>query len=113
MKQADREKQEAREQLKEIIGDTRTIYTKLNHVSRSGMYRVIDVFIIQDNKPLRISWSVAKAIGNKYDRRHEGVGIGGCGMDMGFAIVYNLSMALFCPDKYDHESAYTLKQEWI
>jgi hypothetical protein len=72
-----------------------TVYTSLNHVSKSGMMRVIDVRIIRDNVPLRLSWTAADAIGTPYNRQHEGVQMGGCGMDMGFALVYNLSSALW------------------
>ncbi len=31
----------------------------------------------------------------RYDRKREGIVIGGCGMDMGFAIVNNLSETLY------------------
>jgi hypothetical protein len=89
--------QKAIETLKEqfhiVPGDT--IYTKLNHVSRSGMSRTIDVYLLRDNEPLRISWSVAEATGFTYDRKFEGVKVGGCGMDTGFEIVYNLGHYLF------------------
>jgi hypothetical protein len=90
-----------------------TVYTILKHVSKSGMMRVIDVYIIRNNEPLRLSWSVAELIGATYDRKHEGVKVGGCGMDMGFHIVNNLSMALFCPGKYEHDAAYKLNHRWI
>jgi hypothetical protein len=90
-----------------------TVYTRLKHVSASGMMRVIDCYIIRDNEPLRISWSVAKAAGYTYDRKYEGVKVGGCGMDMGFSIVNNLSICLFCPNNYDHDQAYKLQHQWL
>jgi hypothetical protein len=55
------------------------------------MYRVLDVYIIKDNAPLRLSWSVAIVAGAGYDKRHEGVRAGGCGLDVGFALVYSLA----------------------
>ncbi|OQW34882.1 MAG: hypothetical protein A4E20_01510 [Nitrospira sp. SG-bin2] len=82
-------------ELKKILKPGDTIYTKLNHVSKSGMYRVIDVFIVRKNEPLRLSWSVAEITGMGYDRKHEGVKASGCGMDMGYEVVYQLSHALF------------------
>jgi len=72
-----------------------TVYTKLDHVSKSGMMRVIDLYVIRDNVPLRISWSAALATGYKYNQKHEGMQMDGCGMDMGFAAVYALSRALW------------------
>ena len=72
-----------------------TVYTKLIHVSKSGMMRVIDCYVIRDNEPLRISWSAAKASGFAYNKKHEGVQVDGCGMDEGFNLVYNLSAVLF------------------
>jgi hypothetical protein len=92
-----------------------TVYTILKHVSTSGMMRVIDAYIIRDNIPLRLSWSVAEAIGMTYNRKHEGVQIGGCGMDMGFAIVNDLSRVLFTPkgERYNHDAAYKLNHRWI
>lgn len=92
-----------------------TVYTILKHVSSSGMMRVIDVYIIRDNIPLRLSWSVSEAIGMTYNKKHEGVQIGGCGMDMGFAIVNDLSITLFTPkgERYNHDAAYKLSHRWI
>ena len=54
---------------------------------------------MRENEPIRISWSVADAIGFNYDRNYEGVKIGGCGMDVGFEVVYNLGLTLF-PDGF-------------
>ena len=89
------------------------VYTILKHVSQSGMYRVVDLYVIHDNRPIRITYSACAATGMKYDRRHEGMGVGGCGTDVGFEAVYNLSIALFCNGTYDHDAAYSLKQEWL
>ena len=94
------ERKEAIDKLHSLIDPGDVIYTKMLHVSRSGMYRVIDVYIIKDNVPLRLSWSVADAIQERYDKKHEGVGVSGCGMDMGFHIVYNLSRVLY-PQGFD------------
>jgi hypothetical protein len=94
------EQAQARETLRGKIKPSETIYTVLKHVSRSGMYRVVDVFRIVDDQPLRISYIVAQATGLKYDRKHEGVGVSGCGMDMGFEVVYTLGQYLF-PDGFE------------
>ena len=95
----DSEKQEAERLLRIAMPEGTTVYTVLRHVSASGMMRVIDVYIIKDDIPLRYSWSVAKLIGATYDKKHEGVKVVGCGMDMGFHIVNSLGYALFGYDK--------------
>ena len=72
-----------------------TIYTVLAHVSSSRMLRVVRLIWIKDNKPFDISFRAAQALELPYDERHEGVRVSGCGMDMGFAVVYDLAMKLF------------------
>ena len=98
----ERERNEAitylRENVKLVPGDT--VYTTVRSVARSGMSRTMDVYVMRDNEPWRITYSVAKATGHQYDDRREALRIGGCGMDMGFALVYDLSYALW-PDGFD------------
>lgn len=78
-----------------------TIYTVLRHRSSSGMFRVIDLFVIRPDlwsgkQSIRsIGYLVADALGMSHDREREGIKVSGCGMDMGFNLVYNLSSALF------------------
>jgi hypothetical protein len=81
--------------LRETLKPGTTVYTQLKHVSRSGMQRVIQLVVIENNGPRWIGWTVAKAPGMRYDREREGIVIGGCGMDMGFELVYNIGRALF------------------
>ncbi|KKM71476.1 hypothetical protein LCGC14_1430240 [marine sediment metagenome] len=89
------DKQDAMDRLKAYnMQPGETVYTIVKHRSRSGMYRVIDLYIMRDNVPLRISWSVGTLV-EGYDRNHEGAKASGCGMDMGFHLVYSLSRELF------------------
>lgn len=74
------------------------------HVSRSGMSRTImlQIPLLDDNgRPYirDISYLVAKAIGARFDQKNGGVVMGGCGMNMCFAAVYNLGRVLF-PDGF-------------
>jgi len=92
-------KEECRARLLSLIRPGDTVYTTLKHVSRSGMMRVIDLHIIKDNEPLWIGRTVADLLEDSYDYRKQGIRVGGCGMDMGFSIVYNLSHVLF-PDGF-------------
>lgn len=96
MTQKQKEQNEAIERLKEWIQPGDTIHTILRHVSRSGMFRVIDVVKIgKDGEVLSLGWNVAKALDYAHDRQREGLRVSGCGMDMGFHVVYNLSRVLF------------------
>lgn len=98
-KAARAEQEEAREVLREILKPGDTVYTVLRHVSRSGMMRAIDAYVIEDDSPRWISTYAARAAGYKYSRKYEAIEMGGCGMDMGFALVYGLSRALW-PDGF-------------
>ena len=130
------EKQEAREYLMTLLKPGDVVYTVLKHVSRSGMSRVIDLYIMRDNQPVRISRVAAKLL-EGYSEKYEGCKASGCGMDMGFHLVYNLSYALFpewnciqssdkdCPDSSHfgdnwgkrsdtpHQSGYALVHRWM
>lgn len=127
-------KQECVENLLEWVEPGDTVYSSLKHVSRSGMFRVINLFVIKDNQPIQLDrWAADLLEG--YDRRHEGLRASGCGMDMGFHLVYRLSRILFengfeCIDKgcpsNDHSNGdrnykphhhknggYALQQYWL
>lgn len=95
-KQAERD--EAIAQLRGLLPPGSTVHTVLRHVSRSGMSRSISPVISWDDVPSDVSWLVARALGEKVDR-YGGITLGGGGMDMGFALVYNLSSALY-PDGF-------------
>lgn len=105
------ERQEAIERLREMVKPGDTLYTALKHVSSSGMYRAINVFLILPSRlddptrsersvtPSWLSRRVATALGERFDDRREAVGVSGAGMDMGFHLVYNLAHTLF-PDGF-------------
>jgi hypothetical protein len=86
-------------ELRSIFPPNSTVSVVLRHVSRSGMERAISVI----SPDLRdVSWLVARATGFKMHGAHEGLKVGGCGMDMGFHVVYSLSRTL-----YGAEGGYT------
>lgn len=90
-----------------------TVYTVLRGVSRSGMSRHIDLYVIgEDRRPWRISGLVRRVLDMRTNKQGA-LKIKGCGMDMGFHVVNSLSMALFCPDKYTHDGAYALNHAWL
>jgi hypothetical protein len=120
IEKADRETARARPLKLLAQGKERpVVYTILRHVSASGMQRRIDLYILEvDEKtgtarPRYISGWAAAVLGDKC-YPENGIKVNGCGMDMGFSLVYNLSMALYNPGpKYDKDKAYSLKQEWM
>ena len=115
-------KEEAIKVLREELKPGDTINTILRHVSRSGMSRSVSLL----KGDWDITYLAALSMGDKIDQKHGGIKIGGCGMDMGFALVYNLGYALF-PDGFavegigrngdtsgwDNDGGYALKQRWL
>jgi hypothetical protein len=97
---------EARDYLRRTINDGETVYTVLRHVNREGTARAIDVFLIHEGRPFRLTYSVAQALGYSYSRNHEAIWSRGGGQDMGYEIVHNLSRFLF-------GDGYRLTHSWI
>lgn len=127
MRVSKQEREEALERLRKWIKPGDTLYTVLRHVSPSGMSRRIDVYLIEDNEPRFLSGNISKVLGY---RLHDkgGLVVNGCGMDMGFEVVYNLGRTLFpegfkLPDGvrgrngdtsgYDNDGGYALKHRWL
>ena len=75
------------------IHKTDTVYTQLNSVSRSGMSRRIRAYIIRKNRPIDISGQIAQKLNRTINEK--GILVAGCGMDMGFELVYSYSYALW------------------
>lgn len=86
-------KETAIARLRELLRPGDTVQTILRHRSRSGMSRSISPVVNGED----VSYLVAPACGLSFDRKHGGVRMGGCGMDVGFALVYDLSRRLW-PD---------------
>lgn len=114
---------EALQSLREHFKPGQTVYTILRHVSSSGMSRDISVITIDDEGQIRQwDWAVACVLGEPLAKR-EGVRVGGCGMDMGFHLVYNLGRTLWpdgTPEPHgtrngqpDCDGGYALKQRWL
>lgn len=95
--------EDARAQLRAILPPGSTVYTVLRHVSASGMSRDIACYAAPgdgERDPRWITWWVATACGFRWNDDREAVRIGGAGMDMGFAIVYDLAHVLY-PDGFE------------
>lgn len=119
-------KAEAIKYLQSILKPGDTVYCILRNVSRSGMSRQIDFLVAESDdssfKPHSISGLVATAL--DYPQADGGaLKVGGCGMDMGFSVVYNLGAALWpngTPKPHgrrngqpDSDGGYALKHSWL
>jgi hypothetical protein len=127
---ADKPTTEDINQLKEWIeANNYIVYTVIRNVSKSGMMREISVVIptitrgrtqdydatilpqpIPDHvrQFVHPSYTVAGLLNRSYSEKngHNAVVCHGCGMDMGFDLVYNLSSVLY-------GDGYKIKQEWV
>ena len=140
-KKLDERKAEAKatalEYLHSYLKPGQTVYVILRHASKSGMSRSISAVIptiSEEGKPgvYDITHLVAQACDLTMDTHHNGVKIGGTGMDMGFALIYDLSRTMWpsgfdcigdgCPsnDHSNHEDnahhvdgGYALKRSWL
>lgn len=105
-KKAEREAERAnaREQLRKLCPPGTTVYCVLEHVSRSGMTREIKLYALQPDvdcsRPYPdalayLSGYVSHALDYAKRGKRDGNVVSGCGMDMGFHLVSNLSHALY------------------
>ena len=97
MKTTKQEKHEALELLRKKLKSGDTVFCILRHVSKSGMTRVIDLLINDEaGIPQSISWLFTRVADySMVNDRLYGIRVSGCGMDMGFELVYNLGRILW------------------
>ena len=96
------EQTEAIERLREWLKPGDKVYCILRHVSSSGMSRTISLIVwLPDGSKRDLSWNVATALGWSFDEKRQGIRVSGCGMDMGFHVVYTLSSVLFREEGFD------------
>ena len=103
--------------LEEYLTDTRTVYTVLRSVSASGMTRHISLVVAglnHEGKPalFDITYHAAKVLGDKLSERngYRAIKVNGCGMDMGYHLVHNLSSVLFAGQD---RAGYELSHRWL
>jgi hypothetical protein len=103
-----------KEALLQMLADSNyKVYTKVNHVTASGMSRSISAYVgTKTGEIIKIDWYIMQLMDEKIDNKHGGIKMGGCGMDMCFALVYNLSSFLFRNEdgSYSHNGAYKLSK---
>ena len=112
----EQERDDAIATLRDWIKPGATVYTSLNHVSASGMSRSISLYIVRDGEIRDVTYWAARALGDRIDPKRGGIVAGGCGMDMGFGLVYSLGRTLYregfrctgknCPSNDHHNPPY-------
>src|SRR5438270_764755 len=90
--------------LRKLLRPGTTVYTVLHHRSKSGMTQAINLYVLRNNRPVRITDLVAQALNR--GRTDNGLAVSGRSPDIGFYVVYTLSRLLFPDGKH------TLRQEW-
>lgn len=90
----------AKDKLRGWIKPGQTVYTILDRVSSSGMTRHIRIVLPYTREDgtidhLHPNHAVGVVLGYRQAKRGDGLVVGGCGMDMGFHLVYSLSRSLF------------------
>lgn len=131
------ERAEARELALKLLQPGDTVHTILRHVSRSGMLRrVSPVRIWNEGQTYHLDHLANRLInGTRSVDNGDGVPMQGCGMDMGFELVYLLGRYLYpegfeCPGESCHsndhsngdrdytphhhdDGGYALQQRWL
>jgi len=84
------EKQEAIAQLRKLAPPGSTIRGIVRSVSRSGMSRTIDFYVVHEGDLAYLTGYFATVLGDSRDK-HGALKVSGCGMDMVFGTVYHAS----------------------
>jgi len=89
------QKKESIDILKKYIKKDITIHSIIRNVSVSGMSRNISFKVIDKKELLDLSWHISKALEYPFNDKKHAIKVSGCGMDMAFHVVHNLSHVLF------------------
>lgn len=109
------ERQEAIERLRDLCPPGTRILCTLDHASKSGMSRRISFYAVdceaEGGDVVWLNGLIEKLGTYKRPRSgntitHDGLRVDGAGMDMGFAVVYDVSNAV-------HGDGYSLKHRWL
>lgn len=105
----------AREQLlTHYLTEGDTVYTVLRSVSSSGMSRTMSLKVVEDGRIVDITYYAAQVLGYPLVEVNgsRALRVGGCGMDMGFHVVYSLSSVLFRTRSADGDAGYLINHAW-
>lgn len=108
--------------IKSIVKPGQHIYCVLRSVSSSGMSRRISLFAVHKGALISLDDRASVLTGRTVSAK-GGIACNGCGMDMGFELVYSLGRAIWpngTPKAHgtrngeaDRDGGYALKHVWI
>lgn len=100
-------KEDLKKELRQYIKKGAVVFTALGQSpSPSGMYRHIKMLVINKDRILNLSYSIAQLTEWTYKDKTSSIGVSGCGMDMGYHLVHNLGYYLY-------DDGYSIKHQWI
>ena len=113
---------QCKKQLLQLLSPGAKVYTKVQHVSSSGMSRRISAYTANGDDIQQLDYWISIVTGWKLSDK-GGLVVSGCGMDMGFYLVYTLG-AILWPNgtgeahgtrngQPDFDGGYALKQSWL
>lgn len=129
MKYNKEEVEEALQDLKRMLPVGTKIYTRVMAVAKSGMSRTMKTYYVnRGGEIVALNWYICLVMGEPM-QKDGSIRVHGCGMDMGFHLVYSLSRRLF-PDGFavkdqrhaeslgetvgsKQDGGYALKQVWL
>ena len=83
----------AKARLIEMLGASPVIYGDVKSVAKSGMSRKLSFYCVVDGEIQRVTYEIALILGLKHE--DGALTKKGCGMDMVFAVIYDLSVTLY------------------
>lgn len=93
------------------------IYVQRHHISPSGMTHALSFYVVTKTGLSCIDDLIHDIAGYSFDSRHGGLRVRGCGMDMGFAVVYNFSGEVYRGSRSKkiapRREGYALKSRWL
>ena len=98
------------EEFKEMLKNSKYVYTILRHCSKSGMKRIISVYIIINSEHYSLDFNIEQLLIAKRDKDGKGLIVKGVGMDMGFYLVDKMFRKLF---GYDYNWQEKHKHQWL
>lgn len=122
------EREEAAMRLRKMLRPGTEVNTILRRVSASGMTRHISLVVVHKGQIIDITYWAGRVLGLRRDSTTGGLVVGGCGMDMGFYVVYSLSRRLYPKgfklpkgkrgrngdeSGFDDDGGYALEHRWL
>ena len=92
--------------LQELAPPASRIYVVVRYVSSNGMRRHMSFFAIQHNVPMCLDRLIVDAGLFPWNKARTALLVSGCGMDMGFHVVYELAYLIY-------KNGYALYHSWL